>query len=349
MLTIPGAAQSVNVVIALVPVVAFLAALTMMDSFRLVRRSSIAVALTFGACSAVVALWFHGWLLQTDAVPTVVVTRYLAPLTEETVKALLLAALVVTARIGFPVEAAVQGFAVGTGFALVENLTYLQVLPGAPVALWFVRGLGTAVLQGGTTAIFAMLAKTFTDRHPQRRALALVPGWVAAVVIHAAFNHRLLPPVAQALAVLVALPLLVVWVFARSERATREWIGAGMDLDVVLLDLVASEQFAVTRFGRYLVALRGRLPGAVVADMFCLLRLDLELSVQAKALLLARDAGIDVAPDEDLPASLAERDFLQHSIGKLGLLALKPLQVTSHRDQWHRHLLQQRSPAGRIR
>jgi RsiW-degrading membrane proteinase PrsW (M82 family) len=331
-----------NVVIALVPVVAFLAALAMMDSFRLVRPSSIAVAMTFGACSAVVAFWLHGWLLQMHAVPAIVVSRYIAPLTEETAKALLLGALVVTARIGFPVEAAIQGFAVGTGFALVENLTYLRAMPDAPVGLWFVRGLGTAVLQGGTTAIFAMIAKTFTDRHPDRMALGLLPGWAAAVAIHSAFNHRLLPPMAQALAVLIALPLLVRWVFTRSENATREWIGAGMDLDVVLLDLVASEHFAVTRFGRYLVELRARMPGAVVADMFCLVRLDLELSVQAKAYLLAREAGIDVAPDEDLAASLAERDYLKQSIGKMGLLALKPLEVTSHRDQWHRHLLQQR-------
>jgi hypothetical protein len=76
--------------------------------------------------------------------------------------------------------------------------------------------------------------------------------------------------------------------------------------------------------------------------MFCLLRLELELAVQAKALLMAREAGLDVPVDDDLEAILAERRCLQRSIGRIGLLALKPLGVTSHRDQWHRHLLQQR-------
>src|SRR5438552_9526223 len=166
-------------------------------------------------------------------------------MTEETGKALLMGALVAVGRIVFPVEAAVQGFAVGTGFALVENLTYLRAMPDAPIAVWVVRGFGTAMLQGGTTAIFAMIAKALADRHPGRIALAVAPAWIAAVAIHSAFNHRLLPPVAQALLVLIALPLLVRWVFARSERATNEWIGAGLDLDVVLLDLVGSEQFAV--------------------------------------------------------------------------------------------------------
>jgi len=142
---------------------------------------------------------------------------------------------------------------------------------------------------------------------------------------------------------LIALPLLVLAVFERSERATREWIGAGLDLDIELLELIKSDGFAFTRFGRYLQELRARVPGAVVADMFCLLRLELELAVQAKALLIAREAGLDVPVSDDLEASLAERRYLQRSIGKIGLLALKPLQVTSHRDDWHRHLLQQRA------
>ena len=68
--------------------------------------------------------------------------------------------LVVAARVGFLVDAAVLGFAVGTGFALFENLNYLHTLPDATVTLWLVRGLGTAMLQGATTAIFAMLSKS---------------------------------------------------------------------------------------------------------------------------------------------------------------------------------------------
>jgi hypothetical protein len=168
------------------------------------------------------------------------------------------------------------------------------------------------------------------------------PWWVAAVVIHGAFNRRLLPPVAQMLLLLVLLPLIVLLVFDRSERATREWIGAGLDLDLELLQLINSEDFAYTRFGRYLQELRARMPKLVVADMFCLLRLELELAVQAKAFLIAREAGLDLPVSDDLEATLAERRYLHQSIGKAGLLALKPLQVTSHRDKWHRHLLQGR-------
>jgi hypothetical protein len=128
-------------------------------------------------------------------------------------------------------------------------------------------------------------------------------------------------------------------VFRRSERATHEWVGAGLDLDVELLQLLSSEHFAATRFGTYLYELKERFGGPIVADMFCLLRVELELSVRAKALLLARQAGVEVPADDDLHASLAEWEDLRASIGPTGLLALMPLQVTTHRDDWHRFLL----------
>jgi RsiW-degrading membrane proteinase PrsW (M82 family) len=335
----------INVGIALTPVVAFLAMLWLMDSFRLVRPAAVLAALAYGVVAAAAMLWLHQWLIQVRHVPAGTLSRYIAPLTEETAKALLVVMLVATARVGFLVDAAVLGFAVGTGFALFENLSYLQTLRDATLTLWFVRGLGTAMLQGATTSIFAMLSKTYADQRRDRIALAFAPGWAAAVVIHSTFNHRLLPAVAQTLVLLVTLPLVMLWIFSRSERSTREWIGAGLDLDIELLSLVASETFVVTQFGRYLQELRARMPGPIVADMFCLLRLELELSVQAKALLLARQAGVDVPVDEDLAASLEERRYLQHSIGTVGLLALKPLQVTSYRDTWHRHLLQQARPS----
>jgi hypothetical protein len=106
-----------------------------------------------------------------------------------------------------------------------------------------------------------------------------------------------------------------------------------------LLDLVRSEHFAFTRFGQYLQQLRQRFSGPVVIDMFCLLRLELELSVEAKAMLLARESELEVPITSDLHDSIREIEYLRASIERTGLLALKPLQVTSGRDLWHRYLL----------
>jgi len=229
----------------------------------------------------------------------------------------------------------------GAGFALVENITYLQVFGTAPLALWLVRGLGTAMLHGGTTAIFGIVSRAIRDRFPRHPVSAFLPGLAAAIVIHAGFNALPFPPMILTALIMIVLPLLLLFTFDRSERAIREWMGAGMDLDLEVLQLVTSEHFTVTRFGQYLRELSERFPGVIVADMYCLLRLELELSVHARAMIMARDAGVELKGDEDLEAILAEREHLHRSIGRAGLLALRPLQVTSHRDHWHRELLKQ--------
>jgi protease PrsW len=328
-----------NIVVALLPVLLLLALLQLMDSFKLVRFRSVAIAIGAGAFAAILCLSLHDAVLARVYIDPVVMTRYVAPLTEELCKAAFIVLLLWRNRIGFLVDAAVQGFAVGAGFALIENVDYLRHLTGAGLDLWIVRGLGTAVLHGATTAVFAMVSKTLLDRRAGRGALAVLPGFAIAAAVHSAFNHLPLPPLAMTALLLLVLPLVVIFVFHRSEQTTREWIGAGLDLDLELLDLVRSEHFAFTRFGQYLQELRSRFRGTVVADMFCLLRLQIELSVQAKAMLLARESGLELPVTSDLYDSFREIEYLQSSIGRTGLLALKPLQVTSGRDQWHRYLL----------
>lgn len=327
-----------NALAAVLPVLLFLVVLYVMDSFKLVPRRSVLSAVAYGGLCGLGIILLHGWL-PLEGLSTDVVNRYVAPLTEETAKALLVAALILTHRVGFLVDALVVGFAVGAGFALVENVVYLSTID-APLSLWLTRGLGTALLHGAATGIFGMAFKTFFDRR-RPVALAMSAPLAAAVAIHSAFNHTWLPPVIQAAVMVLLLPMLVLLVFDRSERATREWVGGGLDLDVELLQLVSSEHFIHTRFGQYLLELRSRFPGPVVVDMFCLLRLDLELAAQAKGLLMARSAGLALPADEELRAALDERSRLQQAIGRTGLLALEPLQVTSGRDTWHRHLLRQ--------
>jgi protease PrsW len=155
------------------------------------------------------------------------------------------------------------------------------------------------------------------------------------------YNQFVLPPVVATLALLAALPPLVLLTFNQSERATREWMSAGLDLDVELLRLVLSKDFGQTRLGAYLQELRERFPGPIVADMFCLMRLELELSIRAKGLLMARDAGLDVPIGDEIVNGLAEIRYLQKSIGPTGMLALAPLQVSSNRDDWHKFLLRE--------
>jgi RsiW-degrading membrane proteinase PrsW (M82 family) len=332
---------ALNVAVALLPVLVFLGLLVFLDSFKLVSLRSVMFALLAGAAAAAVGTEANEWLVLATGLAPAPLSRYAAPLVEEALKAAWIVVLVRRGRIGFLVDAAILGFAVGAGYALVENVEYLWELAEPRVLLWLVRGMGTAVLHGATTAIFAILAKALGDRHPARPWLAFVPGFLAASLVHSLYNHFLLPPVVAAAVLLVALPLLVIAVFERSERATRDWLGLGLDTDLDLVEAIVSGQALETRVGEYLRSLKTRFPGEAVADMLCLLRIQAELAIRAKGLLLAREAGLEAPVGEDVRANLRELRYLEKSIGRTGLLALKPILRRDARDLWQVHLLEE--------
>lgn len=328
-----------RVAVAIAPVLVFLLLLVLFDSFKLVPRLMILRALGSGAVAAAAALTLHAWLAPVAGITTTVLIHDVAPISEETLKALALVYPLKRREVGFLVDAAIVGFAVGAGFAVVENLVYLRNLGDTRIWIWIARGFGAALLHAATAAIIAVTARMLLDEHPSRGWLMMLPGWAIAVVLHAVYNRALVAPVLAAALLLFVLPLIVIFVFARSERMTREWVSEGLDLDVELLSLVRSGHFGATRLGKYLQELTSRFPGPVVADMFCLLQLDLELGIRAKGMLMAREAGLEVPIDDQVRASLAEREYLQRTIGPTGLLALRPLQMTSDRDRWHQFLL----------
>ncbi len=266
-------------------------------------------------------------------------TRYASPVVEEALKASILLVLVRHNRIGFLVDAAIFGFAVGAGFAIFENLFYLEALPNTQMGTWIVRGFGTAIMHGGTTAIFAIVSETLAGQNPTRGYAIYLPGFLGAVVAHSIFNHFFLAPVINTLLVLVSLPLLLAIVFQQSEKSVSDWLGAGFDADTELLKLINSGEFSSSKVGLYLRSLMDKFEGPIVVDLLCYLRLHTELSIRAKGLLMMRESGFMDKTGEETKAKLEELKFLKSSIGTTGFLAIKPFMSMSQEDLWQFYML----------
>jgi hypothetical protein len=141
------------------------------------------------------------------------------------------------------------------------------------------------------------------------------------------------------LAVLVVLPPLMYAVFQRSEQATATWLGEGFDADAAMLESLTSGHFGDSPAGQYVASLRARFQGTVVADLLCYLRLHSELALRAKGILMMRESGFDASIDPATREKLAEMEFLSHSIGATGRLALMPLLHAGHRELWQLRML----------
>ena len=218
--------------VGLAPVLCFLAALLFLDSYKLVKVRTMLGVVATGMALAMAAYAVNGWILEATRADFTIYTRYGAPIVEELAKGLVIVVLARMNRVGFLVDAAILGFGVGTGFAVVENLQYLRLIPDASLGTWIVRGFGTALMHGGATAIFALMGVALLERHGPK---AWLPGFAVAVALHSAFNHFFLSPFASTVGIAIVLPPLLYMVFDRSERAVGQWLGKGFDADAEML------------------------------------------------------------------------------------------------------------------
>jgi RsiW-degrading membrane proteinase PrsW (M82 family) len=339
----------VTVAVGLLPVLLFLVALIYLDSYKLVRPRWVAGVLVAG-CVLAATCWIVNAALQSWlALSTIAYSRYIAPVVEESAKAIVVVWLIRTNRIGFLVDAAIYGFAIGTGFAVVENLYYWYSLANPSLSLWIVRGFGTAVMHGGTAAIFGIAGKTLAERRGLARRAGFAIALVAAMAIHSTFNHFFLSPVLSTGFILIVLPPLIFVVFQRSEKALENWLNVGFDADTEVLEMILSGNLSSSHVGTYLHSLKERFSGEVVIDMLCCLRLHLELSLRAKGLLMMREAGFPVVLDAADKAKLDELDFLERSIGATGKLAMAPFLRSSSRDLWQIYMMRDEAARTGIR
>lgn len=334
--------QLMRVPLALLPVLLFLVGLVQLDGYKLLRLRMMLALVVAGAIAAGV-----GYLLNNAAYAHFpgdfqAYSRYASPWIEEFLKAVLLVFLIRTRRVGLPVDAAIAGFAIGTGFALVENLYYLTSRPHTALPVQVIRGFGTAIMHGGTAAVLAMISNTLYERRPSGGLYLLLPGFLAAVALHTGFNYLLVRPALATLATLLVLPFVIYLVFDHSERILRTWIEVDLESDVKLLESIRAGTFLGSNSGRYLQALSDRFRGEELADMLCYLRVHGELAVRAKGVLLLRESGLAEPPiDAETKDKLTELGHLERVIGKAGLLALRPLMMATGKEVWQLTLLRQ--------
>ncbi len=330
----------VHIAISLLPVVMFLVVLMLLDSYKLVRAKSLIVALVIGALAAIASYYINTWIMSTTEISKETLTRYPGPFVEELLKAAFVTYIILSNKVGFTVDAAIQGFAIGAGFAVFENIFYLSNVD-ANLRVWMIRGLGTAIMHGATMTVYAILAKSLRDQEEDEKYtfVPFVAAYLLAFVLHSTYNHFFLPPEYGTIVQILVFPLIILILFQDSEKRTQSWLGTGFDTDQELLKLIISGGISETRVGEYLAALKERFEGTVVADMLCLIRIRVELSVRAKGILMMREAGFKVKPDPSTGPKFAEMDYLEENIGRTGLIAIDPIHKWSGRDLWQLNML----------
>jgi protease PrsW len=323
-----------------VPVLLFLALLFLLDSFKLVKPRLLVLCLLYGIAATGLSYFINTWIVISTGMGFENLSRYAAPVTEEFLKVLVIFYLVAVRQVGFMVDAAIYGFAVGTGFALAENTWYYWNLgTDFNVLLAIIRGFGTALMHGGTMSICAIILIEGIQRNRAAWKAGGI-GLLAAMLLHSLFNHFLLNPLMQTMLIIIILPLLLYLVFMHSTRHLQQWLEVAFSSEVDMLRMIRQGQFRNTRAGQYLASLKEHFEPQVLVDIYCFLSLYLELSIKTKRNLMLKENGFPVILESDIPSKLTEFKQVRKQIGIAGEMALYPLVRMRQRELWELNQLE---------
>ena len=319
--------------LSVLPVILFLVALELIDTYKLLPLRRVLTSVAVGCGAALICYGLNTAIYKLALVSPAIWARSGAPVIEEIAKAAYVMWLIRSNRVGFMVDTAISGFAVGAGFAMLENISYIPDISATGLLTSAIRGLGTAMMHGGTTAMFGTISVNLMEIRGSRPQLVL-PGLGLAIFVHLLYNQPLLRPVTAAVVILLTLPAVMAFIFRRSERSLEKWLGTKLDKDIDLLQMINSGTFTSSKAGAYLQSLEHTFAPEILGDMLCYVQLSLELSARAKGDLLRREMGFPDSADPDLPGHLTELAWLESRIGRTGKLALAPLLGQSRRDVW---------------
>lgn len=336
--------------IAIAPVLVLLFVFDRLDVFNLITMRFIGILLACGGALAALS-WLANWSVM-DGFPIGLTSysRYVAPAIEEPLKAVPIIVLYATNRIGFKLDAAIAGFAVGAGFSVVENLWYLAMIEDANVSAWLVRGFGTAVMHGGATALFAVVSHEFTERQVtvaaanyQFNPLPFVPGLLAAMAVHSAFNHFPHQPILIMAATMLLIPLTLFLTLTRSEKATQAWLKSDEAAHRKMLDEFRSGHFAESDAGKAIKSAVAHYGDAAAGSALAYAEAKMELVLRAEELIHASQAGAAVEIGAAEKEKFAALDALEHKLGKAAAAAINARLGFTRNDLWELSRLRARA------
>ncbi len=322
-----------QIAISIGPVLLFLAFLFLLDSFKLVIKKLILFAILWGILSAVIAYFTNTFFIEDLGFQFKTVSNYGAPLIEEVLKSFFIFLIISKKRVGFMIDAAIYGFAVGAGFALSENLFYLQSANNPNLMVWIIRGFGTAIMHGGCTALLSIIIISSKNRKKTNSFYVLL-AIILAYIIHSAFNHFYIQPIFQTLGILIVLPFVFIVIFKNNEKQLQNWLEIEFSSEVKLLASINKGQFLNTRPGEYLNSIKTRFSGEMILDMYCYIKLYLELSIIAKRNVMLNESGLPLIIEKGTAPKLKELAQLRKQIGKVGEITLSPLIKMNYRNLW---------------
>lgn len=304
-------------VASLIPLI-FLWGIRTLDLYGTGKFYKNVITLLWGVIAYLLAAQINPAMLQAGWVTRSQVVRITAPIVEEFLKALILIYLVQRADFNYVVDGAIYGFGAGIGFAIVENIEYINGHADIALTVALTRVFSTNLVHATGSGIIGT-ALAFRRANPSWKGwLFTLLGYAFSMSFHMIFNTMVSAGTYLIVAVVFGgAGLGLIWYVIRSGMNTqKQWVGEKLgEADRV----TQSEVKAVTKIEalqkEILVPVEERFGPAKVPLVHSMLLKQAEMGIKRKLLDSTANEGKRREIERIIQDLGKEMDVLRNQIG----------------------------------
>ncbi len=178
----------IAIVIAFAIPIGFLFFLRVFDLHKTAKFGHNIGALTCGVVAYLLAAQINPAMANAGWVTWDQIRSFTAPVVEEILKSVILLFLVSRADFNYVVDGALFGFGAGIGFAMIENVQYINGNAEIALIVSLARVFSTNLMHATGSGLIGTALAYHRGDSSRRGKLVIAGGYVLAIVFHAVFN-----------------------------------------------------------------------------------------------------------------------------------------------------------------
>lgn len=226
--------QIAPIPIALIVPVIFLFALRSFDLHKTAKFGKNIATLICGIIAYLLAAQINPAVANTGWLEWTQVVRIVAPIVEEILKAFILIYLVNRADFNYVVDGAIYGFGAGIGFAIIENVEYVQGNIEFALVIALARVFSTNLMHATSSGLIGTaLAFHRGSTNKKRGLLVIFGGYILAMFFHGIFNTMVNAGTFLAFAIIYGVvgAGLIWFAIRHGMDAQKDWVGEKLGME----------------------------------------------------------------------------------------------------------------------